>query len=439
MLRQRDAKMESSEAYNKWINLFDDHLYNIWEHEINQDFKALSMLLFTLKKEMKRIEDDISGKLIQLKNNYEATSKSKVNNTREVNHKNEDKENICLKDISDEEKTSVVDASNILHARLDYSLGSSSISSLVEEDIANTGILCGNLDTSPELKKKKKFSFSKKHQSRLHSSRTPSPSVIRAIQYENYDSKKFESTIMDDMSSMDFLNLRSRMKPSKVIQKNVDTPRKSINEDLDDTSVVQCTPTEPKILFSKKKEKFTNHSRKKMKTGNSSTLTQFVKKHSSKNFEKQNKENYKSNVKECFEDNELEDVISISSEEIDVRQFASKSTTDQPKVTENAKGTKDKDVNQDWNLNAFLAEAQNVTKGQLDVETVVRGKARKKLPGWSCKDCEKFYLNQGLNTQEIIALSKCSRHRGYNKPREETMPGFWNMDLNTQESDKDDY
>ncbi|XP_030750927.1 uncharacterized protein LOC115878541 isoform X2 [Sitophilus oryzae] len=402
MLRQRDAKMESSEAYNKWINLFDDHLYNIWEHEINQDFKALSMLLFTLKKEMKRIEDDISGKLIQLKNNYEATSKSKVNNTREVNHKNEDKENICLKDISDEEKTSVVDASNILHARLDYSLGSSSISSLVEEDIANTGILCGNLDTSPELKKKKKFSFSKKHQSRLHSSRTPSPSVIRAIQYENYDSKKFESTIMDDMSSMDFLNLRSRMKPSKVIQKNVDTPRKSINEDLDDTSVVQCTPTEPKILFSKKKEKFTNHSRKKMKTGNSSTLTQFVKKHSSK-------------------------------------QFASKSTTDQPKVTENAKGTKDKDVNQDWNLNAFLAEAQNVTKDQLDVETVVRGKARKKLPGWSCKDCEKFYLNQGLNTQEIIALSKCSRHRGYNKPREETMPGFWNMDLNTQESDKDDY
>lgn len=52
---------------------------------------------------------------------------------------------------------------------------------------------------------------------------------------------------------------------------------------------------------------------------------------------------------------------------------------------------------------------------------------RKKLRGWDCKDCEKWYQNLGLNDEELqIRKNLTSRHRSEYNERCVTPEGFWN-------------
>lgn len=82
----------------------------------------------------------------------------------------------------------------------------------------------------------------------------------------------------------------------------------------------------------------------------------------------------------------------------------------------------------DRSLNSFLAEAQNVAAPK------VLGKQRKKLPGWACKGCENLYLLDELNEEQILQLAKCSNHKGHFKPREDTLPGYWDMNVLTPDT-----
>lgn len=58
----------------------------------------------------------------------------------------------------------------------------------------------------------------------------------------------------------------------------------------------------------------------------------------------------------------------------------------------------------------------------------IRGKERKKLSGWSCKDCEEFYKGLDLSDEELEKrMDECSRHRNNLCPRDETYQGFWDL------------
>lgn len=71
--------------------------------------------------------------------------------------------------------------------------------------MANTGILGDNLSTSPEIKKKKRFNFSKRHR-QSGNSRTPSPNILKGL-INDYNMQKISKseTIIDDASSIDIL------------------------------------------------------------------------------------------------------------------------------------------------------------------------------------------------------------------------------------------
>ncbi|KAG8238185.1 hypothetical protein J437_LFUL014061 [Ladona fulva] len=58
---------------------------------------------------------------------------------------------------------------------------------------------------------------------------------------------------------------------------------------------------------------------------------------------------------------------------------------------------------------------------------VRKKKERRKLFGWECKDCEKYYEAAGLSAGEKRDhLNKCSRHRDKFSPQDNFPEGFWN-------------
>ncbi|XP_044271266.1 DNA endonuclease RBBP8-like [Tribolium madens] len=60
-------------------------------------------------------------------------------------------------------------------------------------------------------------------------------------------------------------------------------------------------------------------------------------------------------------------------------------------------------------------------------EEVVRGKARKKLKGWSCHECRDYYEVLNLPPDELEKRkNECSRHRRKFQ-RNETYEGFWDL------------
>ncbi|KAL3267687.1 hypothetical protein HHI36_006821 [Cryptolaemus montrouzieri] len=67
----------------------------------------------------------------------------------------------------------------------------------------------------------------------------------------------------------------------------------------------------------------------------------------------------------------------------------------------------------------------------------VRGKAKKKLKGWSCKECEQFYNGLNLTEAELEKkMNECSKHKNRFKPNEETMAGFWDLSIAPTQEDK---
>ncbi|XP_044754777.1 uncharacterized protein LOC123313813 [Coccinella septempunctata] len=68
----------------------------------------------------------------------------------------------------------------------------------------------------------------------------------------------------------------------------------------------------------------------------------------------------------------------------------------------------------------------------------VRGNEKKKLKGWSCKDCEHFYKGMNLSDKELEKkMNECSKHKSKFKPDEDTIPGYWDLSIpSTPEDEK---
>lgn len=91
-----------------------------------------------------------------------------------------------------------------------------------------------------------------------------------------------------------------------------------------------------------------------------------------------------------------------------------------------------KSVNEQKNLNA--------DNSFLYIRDPVRKKSdRKKLQGWSCEDCQKYYEGANLTESQMQAkINECSKHRDNHNPfASNTPPGYWNPEFPpTQEIDR---
>lgn len=57
-------KMNNSAAFQAWTLLFTDDIYKTWDTEINEDLRPLSMLMCSIKHEMKSIQTFFINSLI---------------------------------------------------------------------------------------------------------------------------------------------------------------------------------------------------------------------------------------------------------------------------------------------------------------------------------------------------------------------------------------
>ncbi|KAK9892871.1 hypothetical protein WA026_022551 [Henosepilachna vigintioctopunctata] len=94
-------------------------------------------------------------------------------------------------------------------------------------------------------------------------------------------------------------------------------------------------------------------------------------------------------------------------------------------------------IPEDINMSSFVADydklppvISNSPKEKYAFKETVRGKEKKKLKGWSCKDCEDFYKLMNLSERELEKkMDECSKHRSRFKPDEETIPGYWDLSI----------
>ncbi|VEN41053.1 unnamed protein product [Callosobruchus maculatus] len=79
-------------------------------------------------------------------------------------------------------------------------------------------------------------------------------------------------------------------------------------------------------------------------------------------------------------------------------------------------------------------------KQKVEAEPIVRGKARALLAGFSCQQCQDFYGKMNLSPEELKEkIDACSRHRYMYKPPPDTLPGFWDLTVTSQEDENKDH
>lgn len=501
--------MINSVAYREWQDLFDKNVSKVWLEEPFPILKKLSMVFFSLQKEIKQIEDQIYKDVSDIRKNViEAQDrKTIVVEFQSTDSNSNNKENIQFKKsepkLSPQKHLSdniTVDSPEMFQNVEPPLSGSNDSGSIIisDEDTPST------LTSSPEIKKKKRNAFQKRRRLR-NTAAVSTMSFLNSQEKsdncsQQNDEKGSQSRVVDDKSSLDFFKelVEHTPKPedpikgdtvlplredcsSDIINKKLNLVLTPVRNDCDlDLSIVQCTPVS--VSLSKRKDRMPSYlSKKKSRRDNGTTLTQLFSRHDKKkNVDKERqKANYDSDETYCTPihstitsetssvmgitrmvsymntNSPLKEKIETTStkietdtkavinldpntqeiadmvEDIRYEDFEDDNSLNSAIVEEN----EDDEAEVSFKLNDFLARAQNVPEHQLDAEPLVRGKARQKLPSWSCKDCEKFYTKQGLNSKEVLALNKCSKHRGYYRPREETLPGFWDMHIGTPETE----
>ncbi|XP_048520778.1 uncharacterized protein LOC109537517 isoform X2 [Dendroctonus ponderosae] len=358
----------------EWQQLFDDNVAQIWKQEPISMLKNLSMMVFCLNREISHVQRN-SGILKEQSNN-------------------------------------------------------SSMSVIISDDD-----LCKSEEStgSPEIKKNRRsFRYKQKYKKKLtQNDRTLTRSKLMMIATKGQQSANQESVnLLQANNNKNCLRKNLPFDLCKALKSEVRTPKKT-DSDMD-FSVIESTPV-------RKPASFRTREVKRDIKNNKLTITQMFSSKDQESFNSFECQNSTSNQATADTVMGITSLVNYLNNDACEEKSASNSAPEEntglnSAIVENKPDLTNEEVLPD-NLNAFLAKAQNVPN-QLEAEPVVRGKLRQQLPGWSCKDCEKFYLNQGLTANEILALTKkCSKHRGYYMPREDTFPGYWDLNLGSQESE----
>lgn len=372
----------------EWQQLFDENVAQIWKQEPISILKNISMMVFCLNREINHVQSNLQLKVECLRNQLSDPPQ-----------------------LVEPLKNAIVTASVNPGILKEQSCNSSTSVIISDDDLSKSGESTG----SPEIKKNRRsFRYKQKCVKHTQHDRTLTRSKLMMMATKRQQAENQESVNLLQTTNNNRNCLRKKLlfELGNALQSQ-QTPKKT-DSDLD-SSVIESTPVVKPVSFRSREIK--------RGTKNKLRLTQMFS-DDQENVNSLEGDNTTSNQ------HDGETVMGISS----LVSYLNNDACEEKSASAHAPKETTAEELPD-NLNAFLAKAQNVPI-QLEAEPVVRGKLRQKLPGWSCKDCEKFYLNQGLTANEILALTKkCSKHRGTYMPREDTMPGYWDLNLASQESE----
>ncbi|XP_050304740.1 uncharacterized protein LOC126742192 [Anthonomus grandis grandis] len=508
-----DIDTASPNGLQQWQDLFDEKVSKVYKEEPLGVLKNLAMILFTIDREMKRVQDMLHGDVLHIRNmvidshlGSESDKQSSQEDITMLGNMLTDLKSIPQSIDSPEPFPNKAQTKTVLSPN--YSDNKIDLTFDCDSSITRYSDM---INTSPELKNTRYKDYKRKlrRKRKIDCDANPTNNLLSGLR---------DSVILDDSSfkenndeidaSLEFFkHVPPQVEKEKnLISKTLEecqikvTPRKS--EDFD-FSVIQGTPVLKPAMSMKKDSKSSSFPpRRKASKKPDLTLTQMIVTNKEKTECKkrlgQKKTNCDNSTIQSSSGIQSTDVLKTnrmfteqknSNETSKKANVCTKTPLIQPKEgeksvsismmvdllnEESSDSTKNinfdpsssKDETQDLSssirfedfedesslnsgmldalttietpekscpdLNDFLAKAQNVPV-ELQAAPVIRGKARQKLPGWACKECETFYKNQGLEPNEILALNKCTKHRGVYKPREDTLPGYWDMDLRTQE------
>lgn len=428
--------MDFKVCYKQWKEFFDEDVFKVWKEEPTPNLKNLSMLMFCFDRELQNVGKSTRNSVTKLRKLLNSSDSTLLLCDKAEEPQDDNAEIISINSNS---TPSLVCSSGQSTSTL--SNNSSGFIVLSDDNLQS----CVKGNTSPEIKKTHKLTHhkrKKKLQMKLENSATPNNSIIRKLK-ENLQINKEQSGNKERSSdwSFQFFNSLKNDKQPKLPLENSPAPvQEQVKSDDDvDTSIIQGTPIlklkdQSKSFIklhqkSKLSKRVAHPSKchtlaKRLCENNLTSETDFINKENTNNMHVTDMISY------LNKDGDPASNISLNSGmlEDDFNLSGENSTNNHNPTKPNEDGGK-----LDRSLNSFLAEVQNVPR-QTEAAPKVLGKQRKKLPGWACKLCEDLYLHSDLNEQQILQLAKCSNHRGHYKPREETLPGYWDMNVLTPDT-----
>ncbi|XP_066261575.1 uncharacterized protein [Euwallacea similis] len=394
--------MELPHGYESWKQLFDNNLSEAWNNEPLHILKNFSMLLCCINREYRRLQKSLQeNEGNQFVDNYF--------NCKTLTLNGESKK--LINSYSKRSKSSSADK-----------CGSANDSgSIVISD--NEFCSVQNMSTSPEIKKSSKQSHFKW---RKRLKRKLNEEIVEMINKKNPRAKKTpDKDVFEDVEFIKNLVCSSK----KVQLKNETEKQLNLYEQKsedDDLDIIESTPVLKTVRQQLKipKQRFGLRSQNNNNTPTSTTITSNQSESDSLmgitsmvcyiNQETMRHSRTEENIDPCLG-------VSLNSGMLEEESLCSfqEGYSSEPKK-DAAKQLRD--------LNNFLAEAQNVSQ-EYEAAPVVRGKNRQKLPAWGCLNCAQYYMDQGVKPDELLALKKCMKHRGKYRPREDTLPGYWDLTL----------
>ncbi|KAJ8920027.1 hypothetical protein NQ315_011677 [Exocentrus adspersus] len=408
------------DAFKQWMALFTDDVAAIWEQE-RKELKKVTVLLCALQRELRIVQTNVEVQVSNLKQQLKVKDDLEKRDqiTKKKSPKTQNKENLSRKEL--EPHSSDVTPSKPhregespdLFRNVDLNAQCSSTDfSIIDLSVSDDDSTV--VEGSPTIKKRRK-----RYQ------------IVRKVPMVKDTAEK------DDKPATSANTIRTNL---------FKTPQSRFDQDV---SIIEGTP---EVIPKRNKTTSSNVSgflsKKKGSSGSNKTLTQMF----FRTPVTSSKENGTDSDETYYEDNADETKMGIT----ELIHYINKDETGK---LINDKSTSDRNIENEVcvGLDTSSQELDEFSKGaifdeedvqtsiiekpklaNIEVEPVVRGKARKQLHGWSCQQCKDFYGNMKLSPDELQKkLDDCSRHRYKYRPREETMPGgcltvlycFWDLSI----------
>ncbi|XP_066147392.1 uncharacterized protein [Euwallacea fornicatus] len=393
--------MEPPHGYQSWKQLFDGNLSEAWNNEPVCILKNFSMLLCCINQEYSRLQKSLQENIgNQFVDNYLncKTVTLSGESRKLINSYSQNSKNSTDKCESDNDNGSIM---------------------ICENEFCSVQ----NISTSPEIKKSSKQSHLKWRKRLKRKLKEEIGEVI--IKKNPMDKEAPDKDVFEDVEF-----IKNLVCPSKKMQLKSENEKhlnlfeqKSEDDDLD---IIESTPVSKTVRQKLKipKQRVDSRNQDHDHTPTSSTITSNVSEFDSlmgvTNMVRYiNQDTLTHSRTDENIDPDLGD--SLNSGMLEEQSLCSFQEDYSPEPKKDA-------IKQLRDLNNFLAEAQNVSQ-EYEAAPVVRGKNRQKLPAWGCVNCAQYYMDQGVKPDDLLVLKRCMKHRGKYRPREDTLPGYWDMTL----------
>ncbi|KAJ3643450.1 hypothetical protein Zmor_026160 [Zophobas morio] len=358
-----------SEAYSDWMSLYNDNIQTIWREE-NTELRKVSMIYYAFEKELSRLKNVLENELSSIKSEFKKREYLEKRRKFSGLVQSEKFELDAIENVDKENKSPEIVPLE------QYDLNKASEEFFIES--ANTAAFLKESSPVPQCSKNV----------------TATSPVLHKNSF-NFKKKKSVSPCSDKTTpKMEIFN------------------EDSTTSKMDDSNILECSiiNNTPEVTTERKMKRPRFRSKKKKPNLNTSkqknTLTQsFLR-------PKTCKREMDSNLPSMT----ITEMINLIND------------SDHTETDAESDATVDLEVPSQSETNLEPPSSPEKKKAKFVYEEVVRGKARKKLAGWACRECQEYYEDLNLPPEELQKKkNQCSKHRHRFKPREETYTGFWDL------------